>query len=65
MEGISLREERELNPKEKIFGLILVELRKIYPVGRELLKLGIEANSTRIRRANAKVLLKAKKTASR
>lgn len=61
MEGISLREERELNPKEKIFGLILVELRKIYPVGRELLKLGIKANSTRIRRANAKVLLKLKK----
>lgn len=61
MEGISLREERELNEKEKIFGLVLVELSKIYPVGRELLKLGMEANSTRIRKVTAKVLLRLKK----
>lgn len=61
MEGISLRDERELNNKEKIFDLILSELNTVYPIGVELLKKGMDANSTRIRRRTAKVLLKMKK----
>lgn len=61
MEGISLRDERELNKKEEIFDLILSELDKVYPVGVNLLKMGMDANSTRIRRKTSKVLLKLKK----
>lgn len=61
MEGISLREERELNEKEEVFDLILSELNKIYPLGLNLLKYGMDANSTRIRRKTANVLLKLKK----
>lgn len=61
MEGISLREERELNRKERLFNLVLNELSKIYPVGSKLLKLGMQANSTVIRRNTAKVLLKLRK----
>lgn len=61
MEGISLRDERELNKKEEILDLILSELDKVYPVGVNLLKMGMDANSTRIRRKTSKVLLKLKK----
>ena len=61
MEGISLRDERELNPKEKVFDLILSELNKVYPIGLDLLRDGMDANSTRIRRKTADVLLKLKK----
>lgn len=61
MEGISLRDERELNNKEKIFDLVLSQLNTIYPIGLNLLKMGMDANSTRIRRKTAKVLSKMKK----
>lgn len=60
-----MRDERELNEKEEIFNTIISELNTVYPIGIDLLKKGMDANSTKIRKNTAKVLLKLKKQLSR